>query len=139
MDTLIVSTRTAMLSGTQTSYHGTAPYAHCGTRFIHGIYVPNHSHHGGVAIDAMSEHDCERRLRIRTWFRQDNGMCEINIEDTGPGIPQEHRDRLFTPFFTIKREGMGQGLPICKSIVERHGGSLEAASGTATEESRLIC
>ena len=80
------------------------------------------------AIDAMSEHDGERRLRVRSRLRSEEGMCEIDIEDTGPGIPPEHTDRLFNPFFTTKSKGMGQGLSICKSIIERHGGKLEVDS-----------
>lgn len=77
------------------------------------------------AIDAMNEHDGERKLRVRSRFRPDDGMCEIDIEDTGPGILPEHMDKLFNPFFTTKTQGMGQGLPICKSIIERHGGRLD--------------
>lgn len=76
------------------------------------------------AIDAMSEHDGERRLRLRSRLRPEDGLCEIDIEDTGPGIPPEHLEQLFNPFFTTKSQGMGQGLPICKSIIERHGGTL---------------
>jgi len=77
------------------------------------------------AVDAMSDHDGERRLRIRTRYRAEDQVCEVAIEDTGPGIPQEHMNRLFNPFFTTKSQGMGQGLPICKSIIERHGGALK--------------
>ena len=80
------------------------------------------------AVDALSEHEGERRLRIRSRVREEDGMCEIDVEDTGPGIPQHHLQRLFDPFFTTKTQGMGQGLPICKSLVERHGGSLDVES-----------
>lgn len=78
------------------------------------------------AIDAMSEQDGERLLRIRSRLRPEDHACEIDIEDTGPGIPEEHLKKLFNPFFTTKTQGMGQGLPICKSIIERHGGTLKA-------------
>ena len=77
------------------------------------------------ALEAMSQHDGERVLRIRTRRRTDNELCEIELEDTGPGIPEDYSNRLFDPFFTTKSEGMGQGLPICRSIIERHGGTLE--------------
>lgn len=77
------------------------------------------------AVEAMREQEGERKLRVRSRLRPEDQMCEIDIEDTGPGIPQEHMDRLFSPFFTTKRQGMGQGLAICKSIIERHGGHLE--------------
>jgi len=48
---------------------------------------------------------------------------EIRIADDGPGIPKDQQDKIFTPFFTTKRGGMGLGLAICKRIVEEHPGS----------------
>jgi signal transduction histidine kinase len=48
----------------------------------------------------------------------------ITIDDTGPGIPDDLRQRLFEPFFTTKATGSGLGLPIAHAIVEQHGGSI---------------
>ena len=55
----------------------------------------------------------------------------VSISDTGLGIPEALRDKIFTPFFTTKApgEGTGLGLDICKRIVERHGGELSFSSG----------
>ena len=49
---------------------------------------------------------------------------EFSVSDVGPGIPDEVKARLFTPFFTTKSEGMGLGLSLCRTVVEQHGGSL---------------
>ena len=52
----------------------------------------------------------------------------IRIRDTGPGIDLEHLSRLFTPFFTTKKNGTGLGLTICERIIREHQGSIEAHS-----------
>jgi len=56
------------------------------------------------------------------------------IEDSGPGIAAENLYRIFEPFFTTKEDvGTGLGLWVAKEIVERHGGTIEAASGTTND------
>ncbi len=60
---------------------------------------------------------------------------EIAVIDNGPGISEELAERLFDPFTTSKEEGLGLGLPICRSIIEAHGGRLwlQSAAPGATE------
>ena len=53
----------------------------------------------------------------KTWL-------EFSVTDCGPGIPDDVRQQLFTPFFTTKAEGMGLGLSLCRTVVEQHGGFL---------------
>lgn len=56
-------------------------------------------------------------------------VLQISIIDTGPGIPREVQDKIFTPFFTTKKsKGTGLGLTIAKQIVEEHGGLIHVSS-----------
>jgi signal transduction histidine kinase len=52
----------------------------------------------------------------------------IRVEDTGPGISEEHRDKLFYPFFTTKKHGSGVGLSMAKKIVDSHRGLIDVES-----------
>ncbi|MGE3650089.1 MAG: PAS domain S-box protein [Reyranellaceae bacterium] len=78
------------------------------------------------AMQAMSQ-STERRLVLRTLRECNAVVCAV--EDTGPGIPAADFSRLFESFFTTKEGGMGMGLPICRSIIEAHGGRITAANG----------
>jgi two-component system sensor histidine kinase AtoS len=53
---------------------------------------------------------------------------QIEIEDTGPGVPARERDQIFNPFYTTKEGGTGLGLAIAHKIVEEHGGTIDVAS-----------
>ena len=75
------------------------------------------------AIDAMPDGGT---LTVRTLARPDVAVAEI--EDTGIGIPEEIRPRMFEPFFTNKPSGTGLGLPISAHIVTQHGGQIEVES-----------
>lgn len=65
-------------------------------------------------------------LRLRT--RADGGHVEVEVEDTGPGLSEEQRTRLFAPYFTTKRGGTGLGLAIVQGIVSDHGGRVDVRS-----------
>jgi two-component system sensor kinase FixL len=79
------------------------------------------------AIEAMQEVSGQRQLVLAT-SKQPDGMVEVSVTDTGPGIAPEIASRLFQPFVTSKRQGMGVGLSISRTIVEAHGGRLWADS-----------
>lgn len=84
------------------------------------------------AAEAMAESD--RREIVVATGRSSDGMIEVSVADTGPGLPDEVRRKLFQPFVTTKPSGMGVGLSICRGIVEAHGGRLweEANAGGGT-------
>jgi signal transduction histidine kinase len=80
------------------------------------------------AIDAMKTvSDRPRILRIST-DRHGNEAIVISVEDTGPGITPSKLETIFEPFSSTKEKGMGLGLAICKSIVERHLGQLSVSA-----------
>lgn len=66
-------------------------------------------------------------VRDMKGLRTGDEAAVIEVQDRGPGIPNEIMDRIFDPFFTTKPtgEGTGLGLPICKRVVELHGGRLD--------------
>ncbi|MGH9834070.1 MAG: ATP-binding protein [Blastocatellia bacterium] len=76
------------------------------------------------ALEAMPEGG---GLRVATW--QDNGSAFVSVADTGKGMTDEFmRERLFHPFATTKKKGIGLGLYSCRDIIEQHGGRIDVAS-----------
>lgn len=71
-----------------------------------------------------------RRIDIASALHEEN--VEVQIADNGPGIASDQQDRLFTPFFTTKSDGLGLGLNICRTIVEAHGGHLSVRNGASS-------
>ena len=78
------------------------------------------------AVEAMA--NSERRELTISAVRTGE-MVEIGVADTGPGLPEQVRARLFEPFVTTKPDGMGVGLSVCRTIVEAHGGELRGEDG----------
>jgi signal transduction histidine kinase len=85
------------------------------------------------ARDALNtkypEHDDNKKMRItaRSLVRDGKSWVRLTVEDHGPGIPEEIRQRMFDPFYTTKSEGQGTGLGlfITYGIVKDHGGELK--------------
>jgi PAS domain S-box-containing protein len=77
------------------------------------------------SIDAMKTVEGTRELAI-TSQRAENGHLLVSVSDTGVGLPPRQADQIFKAFFTTKRQGIGMGLSISRSIVESHDGRLWA-------------
>jgi PAS domain S-box-containing protein len=75
------------------------------------------------ALEAMAGMD-RRKLWVTTTLRRPD-LVEFAVADSGPGIGADMAERIFEPFVTTKRDGMGIGLTICRSIIETHGSRLQ--------------
>jgi two-component system sensor kinase FixL len=72
-----------------------------------------------------SAHAMRGQGHIKVLVEASDGVCRIAFEDSGPGIPPEIREKIFTPFFTTKSRGTGLGLPTAKRLVEAHRGTID--------------
>jgi len=89
-----------------------------------------------IILNAAQALDGKGKITTVTRLTPDNNFIEIVLSDTGPGIPEEHVDKIFEPFYTTKEigRGTGLGLSIAYGIVERHHGSIwvESKEGKGT-------
>ena len=83
----------------------------------------------GNALDAFEEHRSpDPTLRIEAGENLAGSEVWLRIRDNGPGMEPERAARAFDPFYTSRGAGTGLGLPICKKLVEAHGGRIELDS-----------
>lgn len=92
----------------------------------------------GNAVDSLEGAGVARReVRVSLGENLAGSEVWIRIADSGPGIDDEVRDRLFDPFVTSREEGTGLGLALCRKIVDEHGGTIEFES-TAAEGAAFV-
>ncbi len=78
------------------------------------------------AMDSLQDVAQDNRHIRMAVALTDDGMVDISVCDSGPGIPPDLMERIFENFFTTKSDGMGLGLALSRSIAESHGGKLQA-------------
>lgn len=88
------------------------------------------------AIEATSANDDAGQVTIT--LRQDAGRTVLDIADNGPGVPEELRRRLFTPFTTTRPNGTGLGLALSQRLVERAGGDISLAEAGPGATFRVV-
>jgi len=75
-----------------------------------------------AALESQASDPLARLGRIRVALRQDGPVAHLEVEDDGPGVPEESRAHLFDPYFSTKQRGTGLGLAIVRRIADDHGG-----------------
>ena len=76
-------------------------------------------------MDAMSDTtESEKVVSVHTAI--DSSFAEVSIADTGSGSPPDVAEKVFEPFYSTKKEGMGMGLSIVRTILEGHNGEVRA-------------
>jgi signal transduction histidine kinase len=107
-----------------------------GVRFIHTLASPtvmivvDRDQLRGVFINIIRNaiQAIQKAGTITAETSLEKHICIIKISDTGPGIPEEIRTRIFEPNFSTKTEGMGLGLAIARRVIEDHGGTISCSS-----------
>ena len=90
----------------------------------------------GNAIDALEEGPTpDPHVEVAMGENLAGTEVWVRVQDNGPGMGAEVRERLFSPFYTSKPNGTGLGLAICRKLVDAHGGAIEVTSepGSGTE------
>ncbi|MCZ8092225.1 MAG: ATP-binding protein [Acidovorax sp.] len=100
------------------------PAAFCDRTMVEQVLL-NLARNAMQAMDDPAIHTRVLDIRVkRAASNMHSGWLEFSVTDGGSGIPKEVGEKLFTPFFTTRAEGMGLGLSLCRTVVEQHGGYL---------------
>jgi two-component system sensor kinase FixL len=78
-----------------------------------------------LTLLVIGAHAMRGRGNINVSVKTSDDACHVAFNDSGPGIPPEIREKIFTPFFTTKSRGSGLGLPTAKRLIEAHRGTID--------------
>ena len=81
-----------------------------------------------LVLNALQAMETGGSITLSTAVDRDTNNCSVTIGDSGPGVPEDIREKLFTPFFTTKPRGTGLGLAVSYGIVKDHGGDIRVES-----------
>jgi len=73
-------------------------------------------------IEAINDSNSAKRQLSVHAFQENDGEIVIAVSDTGKGVSEDVREKLFDPFVSTRKQGLGIGLSLCRSVVDRHGG-----------------
>jgi two-component system, NtrC family, sensor kinase len=91
-----------------------------------------------LALNSIEATPAGGKVKFITRYLPEKKIVEVEVNDTGAGIPPEYLDTIFDPFFTTKENGTGLGLAITHGIIEQHGGTVTVKSGRESGTSFFI-
>lgn len=103
------------LGGVEVEIHGSSPAVSADPEMLKIVFQ-------NLLLNAAHAMHGQGRMQVTVMAAEE--VCEVRITDSGPGIPPEIRDKVFTAFFTTKSRGSGLGLATTKRLVEAHGGEV---------------
>jgi signal transduction histidine kinase len=106
----------------ETSYAEPLPYVEADADQLRRVI-------GNIVKNAAEAMEGAGRLTVTTSLI--SGMVRVGIADTGPGIPEEMKERIFDPYYTTKKHGTGLGLAMAYRIIQDHGGTISMETGPA--------
>jgi two-component system sensor histidine kinase HydH len=110
--------------------HGVSIHVDCEPGMPQVVLDPNQITQAllNLMLNAITAMETGGTVEIRAWLVHHGQGVRIQVEDNGPGIDPEAREKIFEPFYTTRERGAGLGLAMVRKIAENHDGSVEVAS-----------
>jgi PAS domain S-box-containing protein len=92
-----------------------------------------------LLLNALNALSSGGHIEVELSFDKGSSTIRMEVQDNGPGIPEELRKKIFQPFFTTRTDGMGLGLATCLKNVQYHGGTIEVVSELGVGTTFIVC